>query len=80
MSPGATGTSQPWSTSAIPALAETIDLPDAGLRAALLGAMLMGVASQRYLLRMPDLCEVDTDEILRLIAPLLRALIHPGDD
>ena len=43
-------------------------------------AMLMGVASRRYLLRMPDLCEVDTEEMLRLITPIVRTLIHPGED
>jgi len=45
---------------AIPDLAEVIDAPDARLRAALLGAMLMGITSQRDLLGMPDLAEVDT--------------------
>ena len=42
--------------------------------------MLMGVATRRYLLRMPDLCEVDTEEMLRLITPIVRTLIHPGED
>lgn len=65
------------SSHAITAIAETIDAPDARLRAALAGAMLMGIASQRYLLRMPELCEVDSEEILRLIAPALHALMNP---
>jgi AcrR family transcriptional regulator len=65
--------------SAIPALTVAIDAPDARLRAALAGAMLMGVASQRYLLRMPDIADVDTEEILRVITPALRALIDPDD-
>lgn len=60
-----------------PALATVIDAPDARLRAALAGAILVGVASQRYLLRMPDLHDVDTDDILRLITPLIRDLIAP---
>jgi hypothetical protein len=64
---------------AITALATTIDRPDARLRAALSGAMLMGIASQRYLLRMPDLVDVDTEHILRLITPALRAVIDPGE-
>ena len=64
---------------AISAIATTIDRPDARLRAALLGAMLMGIASQRYLLRMPDLVDVDTEHILRLITPALRAVIDPGE-
>ena len=60
-------------------IAATIDAPDARLRAALAGAMLMGIASQRYLLRMPDLEDADTEDILRLITPLLRSLIDPQD-
>jgi AcrR family transcriptional regulator len=62
---------------AISSIATTIDRPDARLRAALIGAMLMGIASQRYLLRMPDLVDVDTERILRLITPALRAVIDP---
>lgn len=64
---------------AVGSIAKTIDAPDARLRAALLGAMLMGVASQRYLLRMPDLVDVDTEHLLRLITPALRAVIDPSN-
>jgi AcrR family transcriptional regulator len=67
------------SSHAITSIAETIDAPDARLRAALAGAMLMGIASQRYLLRMPDLCGVDAEEILRLVAPALHTLMDPRD-
>ena len=63
----------------ITSIAETIEVPDARLRAALAGAMLMGIVSQRYLLRMPDLYEVDSEEILRLITPALHALMDPYD-
>jgi len=42
--------------------------------------MLMGITSQRDLLGMPDLAEVDTEDILRIITPLLDALIDPGHD
>src|SRR4029450_6848499 len=66
-------------SSATPTLATAIDAPDARLRAALLGAMLMGVASQRYLLQMPDLAEVDIDKLVRLITPALQALIDPPE-
>lgn len=65
---------------AISAIATTIDAPDARLRAALIGAMLMGIASQRYLLRMPDLVDVDTERILQLITPALRTVIAPVSD
>ena len=62
------------------AMAATIDAPDARLRAALVGAMLAGIATDRYLLQMPDLHAASTDDILRLIAPLLRTLIDPTPD
>lgn len=39
--------------------------------------MLMGIASQRQILRMPDLVDADIDDILRLITPALRSLIDP---
>jgi AcrR family transcriptional regulator len=64
---------------AISTIAKTIDAPDARLRAALIGAMLMGVASQRYLLQMPDLVDVDTEHLLRLMTPALRAIIDPSN-
>ncbi len=64
-------------TQAIEAVADTIDAPDARLRAALAGAMLMGIASQRFILRMPYLAEADIDDILRLVTPILQSLIDP---
>lgn len=59
----------------IPDIAGVIDAPDARLRAALLGAMLAGITTQRYLLGMPDLADVDTEDILQIITPLLDALV-----
>ncbi|WP_243740699.1 hypothetical protein [Streptomyces sp. 8K308] len=64
---------------AVGPLAERIQAPDARLRAALSGAMMMGVASQRYLLRMPDLEAADLEDILRIIRPVLRALLAPEE-
>ncbi|MFV0494679.1 TetR family transcriptional regulator [Mycobacterium sp.] len=59
----------------VAAVAETFgDDPDARLRAALLSAVMLGLASSRYLLRMPDLDGVDDDEIVRLLSPALRSL------
>ncbi|WP_231904981.1 TetR/AcrR family transcriptional regulator [Streptantibioticus cattleyicolor] len=62
---------------AVTPLAATVAAPDARLRAALSGAMMMGIASHRYLLRMPDLAEADLEDVLRVAAPLFRALIAP---
>lgn len=63
---------------AIDSVAGQIEEPDARLRSALAAAMLMGIASQRYILQMPDLSAAGTDDILRLVTPLLRQLIDPG--
>lgn len=62
---------------AIDSMAPTIDAPNGRLRAALASAMLMGIASHRYVLQLPDLADVDMDEILELVAPLLQSLLRP---
>jgi AcrR family transcriptional regulator len=62
---------------AVDSVAATLAAPDARLRAALLSAVLMGIASQRYLLRLPDLAAADNEDIIRLMTPLLRSLIDP---
>ncbi|MFI9649433.1 TetR family transcriptional regulator [Streptomyces sp. NPDC052040] len=58
-------------------IAATIDAPDAQLRAALFSAIMMGVATQRFLLHMPDLAEADVEDIVRIVTPLLRSLVAP---
>ena len=58
-------------------MAATIEAPDARLRAALAGAMLMGLVSQRHILKMPDLEHADIEDILRLITPLVSTLLDP---
>lgn len=63
---------------AVTSVAATIDAPDARLRAALLSAVLMGIASQRYLLQFPDLAAASDDDIVRIVAPLLASLLSPG--
>lgn len=42
--------------------------------------MLMGIASQRYILRMPDLADADVEDILRLVTPLIRTLLDPDSE
>lgn len=61
----------------IPPFAAAIDEPDARLRAALAGAMLMGIASQRYLLGVPDVTGADEDAIVNIVAPAIAAIIDP---
>ncbi|MFG1918583.1 TetR/AcrR family transcriptional regulator [Micromonospora sp. NPDC048898] len=64
---------------AVDSMSATIRADDARLRAALASAMMMGIAAQRYLLRMPDLAGADLDDVLRLAGPALQALIAPPD-
>ncbi|WP_344684474.1 TetR/AcrR family transcriptional regulator [Saccharopolyspora taberi] len=52
-------------------------LPDARLRAGVYSAMMMGLASGRYLLRFPDLAEADLEDVIRVAAPVIRTLIDP---
>jgi AcrR family transcriptional regulator len=63
---------------AVDSIAERIDAPDARLRAALASAILLGVASQRYILQMTDLSDADTEDVIRLVTPLVRELIAPA--
>ncbi|MFJ8924286.1 TetR family transcriptional regulator [Streptomyces sp. NPDC102415] len=62
-------------TQGVDPIAATVSSPDARLRAALCSAMLMGIASQRYLLRMPDIAAAETEDILRIVVPVFRSLI-----
>ncbi|MFI1705003.1 hypothetical protein [Streptomyces griseoruber] len=40
--------------------------------------MMKGIASQRYLLPMPDLADADLEDILRVAGPVFRELIAPA--
>ncbi|MDH6590028.1 AcrR family transcriptional regulator [Streptomyces sp. SAI-133] len=64
---------------AIDPVSAQLDGPDARLRAALCGAMMMGIASQRYLLRIPDLANANIEDVLGIVLPLFRSLIDPRD-
>ncbi|WP_157411462.1 hypothetical protein [Actinoplanes rectilineatus] len=76
----ARGSSSPNAEGAIKvvdAIAATVDDPEAHLRASLAGAMMMGIAAQRYLLRMPHIADAGLEDVLRLAEPAIRAVIAP---
>lgn len=50
--------------------------PDARLRAALLSAVMLGIASSRYLLQLPDLRDAEDADIVRLMGPALRQIVN----
>lgn len=49
---------------------------EARLRAALISALLFGIAAQRYLLRLPDIAGASVEDVVRLSAPLVRSLLE----
>lgn len=67
------------STDQIALSLEGVRTEEARLRAALIGAVLFGIATQRHLLRFPDLADAPLDEVVRLAAPLIQALLETGD-
>jgi len=58
--------------------ASVIGGPDAELRAALVGAVLMGVAMSRHLLEVPAVVEAQQDDLRRVLEPVLRQLVEGG--
>lgn len=59
------------------AVASRIDTPDARLRAALLGATMIGLTIARYMLEIPDLAEASREDVERLMLPVLQQIVDP---
>ncbi len=59
------------------AVASRIGTPDAGLRAALLGATMVGLSIGRYMLKIPELAEASREDVERLMLPMLELLVDP---
>ena len=60
------------------AIAATIGGPDAELRAGLLGAVMIGTTIARYLLEIPAVAEASTEDIERVLEPVLKELVDPA--
>lgn len=58
-------------------IAPRLEGEDTRLRAALAGAVMFGITVHRHLLRTPDLANAPLEDILRLAAPLIRAMLAP---
>ncbi|WP_431924409.1 TetR family transcriptional regulator [Nonomuraea jabiensis] len=56
-------------------LAKHLDLPDAHLRAGLIGAQLAGLAVARHLLRVEPLASMSTESLVTLMAPVIQRLV-----
>lgn len=57
------------------AVASKIDAPDAELRAALFGAVMMGLGMARYLMELEPLASASREDVERLLGPALSALL-----
>lgn len=58
-------------------ISDTIDVPDAELRASLIGAQMVGLAMARYVVEIEPLASADPEMVVRIIAPALRSLLTP---
>jgi hypothetical protein len=58
------------------ALARTIDLPDARLRATLVGTQLVGLAMARYVVGMEPLASADPDAVARAVGPSIQRYLE----
>jgi len=61
----------------IAGVARTLGGADAELRAGLIGACLMGLTMSRYLLEIEPVASSSREDVERLLAPALRALVDP---
>ena len=59
------------------AVEAALEGPDAGLRASLLGACMIGLGIARYLFELDPLASASRDDLHRLMEPVLRALVDP---
>lgn len=59
------------------AVAGKVTAPEAGLRAALFTACMMGVAMGRYLIELPQLASASAADVERVLRPVLSALLEP---
>ena len=59
------------------AVAQALEGPDAELRAALFGACMIGLGMARYLIELEPLASASRADVLRLMGPVLQALVDP---
>jgi len=59
-------------------LAREIEAPDPDLRASLVVAQMVGLATARYIVRVEPLASASADEVVERVAPALQALLRPS--
>jgi AcrR family transcriptional regulator len=60
-------------------IAKTIGGDDGELRAGLLGATMVGITIAKYLLKIPAVESASREDIERVMGPVLKALVDPGE-
>lgn len=64
-------------------IADSLEMPQAALRASLVGSQLIGIAMARFVVRIQPLADVDEDTLVACYAPTLQRYLTgplPGDD
>ena len=54
-----------------------VGVPDARMRAALISSYLIGIAAGRYVARIEPLASASEDQVVRMVAPTIQALLDP---
>lgn len=65
------------STVVVDPVVTALGVPDARLRVSLITSHLVGLATTRYLIRLEPLASASEDEVVRLMAPAIQALLDP---
>ncbi len=66
-----------FESSVIDKLASTIGVPDARMRVSLISSYLVGVAVNRYVMKMEPLASASEEQVVRMVAPTIQSLIDP---
>lgn len=64
--------------SLIDRIADALGLPDARMRGALIASHLIGIGAGRYLIKIPPLDSAPEDDVVRMVAPTIQALLDPS--
>lgn len=58
-------------------IVSAVGVPDARMRVALISSYLVGIAAGRYLMRIEPLASAPEDQVVRMVAPTIQALLDP---
>ena len=67
-----------FESSVIDKVVTSLGVPDARMRVALISSYLVGIAINRYVLRLEPLASAREDDVVRLVAPTIQDLLDPS--